>query len=303
MQLVKEIQDDQIVSNKLFHYLGPATVMDILRDKCLYQVMIHSETIYKTISALLAVSFPYEPLKGDLVLLIVEGCNTGYIIGKLSLKEKRLPTTQEMQTKTGITVRIISSEKSEQIEVVNEAGQLVCQYYPEIGKTVLSAPLGDVEVHSPSGNISFVAKKDIHLRSEGRILIEGDKAIHMKTGISSNELDTAVELDYHNLRFKGNRIGMMAEEGNFVISKTKFIGNQFIGKIGITKLMLNKFERAANMIVEKAKNVYRQVEGLQQTSVGRMKTLVKGICHIKGERTYIKSEKDVKINGKKIHLG
>jgi hypothetical protein len=56
-------------------------------------------------------------------------------------------------------------------------------------------------------------------------------------------------------------------------------------------------------ILERAKNVYRQVEELQQTRAKRVRTLVEQSYQLNSETTTIKSRKNVNIDGERIHLG
>ena len=56
-------------------------------------------------------------------------------------------------------------------------------------------------------------------------------------------------------------------------------------------------------IMERAKNVYRHVDELQQTRAQRVRTLVEGAYQLNSETSYIKSRKNVNIDGERIHLG
>jgi len=48
------------------------------------------------------------------------------------------------------------------------------------------------------------------------------------------------------------------------------------------KMAARRIERVAETVIEKAKNIYQTVEELTQLQTGRMRTLVKGTCHLKG---------------------
>jgi lipopolysaccharide export system protein LptC len=68
-------------------------------------------------------------------------------------------------------------------------------------------------------------------------------------------------------------------------------------------MLVGKIETIATRILERAKNVYRNVEELQQTRANRVRTLVQGTYQLNSETSYIKSEKNVNIDGERIHLG
>ena len=83
----------------------------------------------------------------------------------------------------------------------------------------------------------------------------------------------------------------------------RYTGQRFEGTLESAKFVANRLETVARRIVEKAKDVYRQVENLNQVKAGRMRTLVDGAYRVKAGRTALKSDGDTKIDGKKIYLG
>ncbi|HUA65093.1 MAG TPA: DUF3540 domain-containing protein [Alphaproteobacteria bacterium] len=68
-------------------------------------------------------------------------------------------------------------------------------------------------------------------------------------------------------------------------------------------LVAKRLETRAETVVAKAGNVYETVEELAQLQSGRMRTLVKGSCHLKAREAFLKAEQDFKVDGKQIHLG
>jgi hypothetical protein len=68
-------------------------------------------------------------------------------------------------------------------------------------------------------------------------------------------------------------------------------------------LVAPRLETRAETVVTKAANVYETVEELAQLQAGRMRTLVKGSCHLKARDAFLKAEQDFKVDGEQIHLG
>jgi hypothetical protein len=64
-----------------------------------------------------------------------------------------------------------------------------------------------------------------------------------------------------------------------------------------------KWELAAERVLERAADVYREVDGLLQTRAGRARTLVKGLYQLFGNRVSVRSEEDASIDGKRVLLG
>ncbi|MFT6898021.1 MAG: hypothetical protein ACJA13_002437 [Paraglaciecola sp.] len=133
------------------------------------------------------------------------------------------------------------------------------------GKTILSVPEGDLDLRSEKGSIRLQAAKDIELNSP------------------QFSLETA--------------------KGTFNIADASYQGLRLGASIAQTKLFLGKLNTTVGRLIEKAKNVYRQVDNLNQLKAGRMRTLIKGSYHLKGESINQKADKDVRIDGDKINLG
>jgi len=133
----------------------------------------------------------------------------------------------------------------------------------EKGKTTLTIPEGDLEL------------KAANIRLNGT---------------------TAVELNSPQFKLK-------AAKGDIVITDGQYKGVRFGATISQTKLIIGKLNTSVGRLIEKAKNVYRTVENLNQLKAARMRTLVDGSYHLKSKRIVEKAEKDVRIDGEKINLG
>lgn len=59
----------------------------------------------------------------------------------------------------------------------------------------------------------------------------------------------------------------------------------------------------AERMFQKARELYQWVAGVLQIRSGRMRTLVDSSYHVKAQRTYVKGEAEVNINGDSINLG
>ena len=133
------------------------------------------------------------------------------------------------------------------------------------GKTTLTVPKGDIDLCAQQGSIHLNAAEEITLSS------------------AKFALDTAKgKINITEATYQGMKLGVSVER---------------------TKLFLGKLNSTVGRLIEKAKNVYRQVDNLNQLKAGRMRTLVDGSYHLKSERIVEKAEKEVRIDGDKINLG
>lgn len=66
--------------------------------------------------------------------------------------------------------------------------------------------------------------------------------------------------------------------------------------------VVGALETVAGRVLERAKSVYREVEGLSQTRAGRMRLVAEQALHLLGQRALVKAREDVKVKGEKIYL-
>jgi len=108
-------------------------------------------------------------------------------------------------------------------------------------------------------------------------------------------------------------LDLVAEEGDINLRAAKNVridgqsvemnSNELTVRTNTSRWIADRVETLAGTVVERAKNTYRAVERLSQTTAGRMRTLVDETYHFKSKRAFLKSEEDFKIKGDKIHLG
>ena len=71
----------------------------------------------------------------------------------------------------------------------------------------------------------------------------------------------------------------------------------------VVELRAEKIELEATTLTQRIENVYQWVKDLLQIRAGRSRTVVDGTHHQLAERTFIRSEKETKVDGEKIYLG
>jgi hypothetical protein len=64
-----------------------------------------------------------------------------------------------------------------------------------------------------------------------------------------------------------------------------------------------RIELRADRIFERARDVYREVEGLLQTRVERVRTVARGAYHLFAKRVNVAAEEDAAVDGKRVLLG
>lgn len=220
---------------------------------------------------------------------------------KASLEKLESTDRQTLNAADGTAVSIITEQGREKITVHSNKGEIIFEYQPETKKCHFYVPEGDLHFNAPAGSVSLSSGRDINLKCPGDIIMEGQNSVKLCAGISARS-NAALILDQEQAKLKGSKIAMQAEEGDFTIRKTRIRSRSFAAKINQARATLDHFEILAETMQQKTKNFYQQVDNLLQINAGRMRTFVQGLFHLKGERTYLKSEKDMKLKGDKIHL-
>ncbi len=59
----------------------------------------------------------------------------------------------------------------------------------------------------------------------------------------------------------------------------------------------------AGKLTEKVTSAFRWVKDLVQLKAGRSRTVIEGTSHERAQRRVIRADKDVRVNGERIHLG
>jgi hypothetical protein len=146
---------------------------------------------------------------------------------------------------------------------------------------VVYAPAGDLAFAAERGSIEFAARDAVRLRAEREVELAAGQTIH----VGGPALTARVQ-----------RASLQADEAGVTARAIAVTAEKAVQLVGV-------LETTATRILERAKNVYRDVEELSQTRAGRMRLVVQQTFHLLGRRTLIRAEKDARIDGEKIYLG
>jgi hypothetical protein len=128
-------------------------------------------------------------------------------------------------------------------------------------------------VRLPRGHVRFEADGDLELASTGTVRVEGAR-------IEARAHDADVTLDRAVLRARRWESVIARASQTFEVLETR-----------------------ASRIVQRAKDVFHEVEDLAQTHAGRVRVVADDAVHVHARRALIKADEDVKLRGEKIHLG
>jgi len=151
-------------------------------------------------------------------------------------------------------------------------------------------PDGTVMVRYEAGSATIVASGDLRMAApEGAIQIEARDGISMTT-------DGALRQDVGELDVRA-RVGRVAiGMASAFVRSLETTGTHAVQRF-------ERYEVDATRIVEKARDVLREVEDVTETRAGRMRLIVRGLTSMASKRTSIQSEEDTSIDGRRVLLG
>lgn len=148
-------------------------------------------------------------------------------------------------------------------------------------------------LRSPSGVVAAIEAREsgdvLSIRDRrGRLIVEvredGALELHVAEG------DLVLRAEAGRVRIEGGQGVHVA--GPRVTFETPHL-RQIVGVL----------ETHARRIVEKAKDSYRDVEGLSQTRAGQVRIVAKKTFRVFAERVRMRASKDAKVQADKIYLG
>jgi hypothetical protein len=224
---------------------------------------------------------------GDLVLVATSGGGARYVIGSL----------RALRAADGSSASLEEEGGRELLRVRDARGEVVFEHRPEEARTVLRVPAGALEIIADAG--------DLALRASGKVTISGDEGvIHESAGPVVMRTDgSELALEGDRARLTTKLLAAAIERADARLAELNIVAGTLRSVAHRVKQKAGEIETDAGRIVERAKDVYREVEGLSQTRAGRVRLLAEHALTLFGESAELAADEDVKIKGEKIYLG
>lgn len=242
----------------------------------------------------------YAPERGDRVLLARGESGASYVIGVLVALRA---VEQVVRASDGARAELSSAtsglEGGESLAVRDPAGRLLFEYHPGEGRSVIHAPERDLEFRA-EGRIDLLAGESVRVRGERQVELsagrgantEGAEAPASRVGLSTRGL----EIEGPTLEAKANVAKAAFGEAHLVARAISTVSERSRHLAGLMEVRVTR-------LLEKARDVYREAEGLSQTRAGRLKLLADKTLHVFGQRAAVEAKDEVKIDADKIHIG
>lgn len=215
----------------------------------------------------------YRPRVGDAVLVAASADGGRYVIGVLrALREVPDPIVAD----DGSSAAIERDEGGEVLRVRDGSGRLLFEHRP--GRSV---------VHAPEGDLAFAA--------EGLLSLTGGQGVRIDGGPELHVTSRRTRLDTDRLGAEVGEARVRARDASLVVGTLRTVAERVAERA-------ETVERTAGRVIEKAREAYREVEGLSQTRAGRLRLVAERAFTVLSEQATLKAKDDVKIKGEKIYL-
>jgi len=99
------------------------------------------------------------------------------------------------------------------------------------------------------------------------------------------------------------RVSLRAEEANVAVGRLGFFGEWVSAHAKKFQVLAEELDSTAEVVMQRAKRVFRMVEDVDQTRAGTIDVRAEGLAAIRSENTIISARVLAKIDGEQINLG
>jgi hypothetical protein len=192
-------------------------------------------------------------------------------------------------------------ETREAVLVRDRRGRLIFEYDPSSDRAVLHVPSGDLDLRVPNGALRMSAKSGVHVESEAELSLRGARRVEIASG-RENGKSARIAMDPGELSIVASVVSAAAERAEVFASKMGVRAQSLESHVDRVRHVVRVLDVSAVRIVERAKDVYRETEGLAQTRAGRLRLVAQKAVQIVGENALVKARDVVKVRGERIHL-
>lgn len=249
-------------------------------------------------SAQLATTGAYEPCVGDAVLVAGGDDGRRYVVGVVRALRQ---VGSSVKSASGAEASLSQDERGEVLRLHDASGQLLFEHHPELGRSIVHAPLGSLELRA-AGDLELSAGGAVRVRSGTDLDLEGGGAVRVATAKLGDGAQSALTMEGGRAALETERLGVDVTRADVRVNEANLVANTLRTVAGRVKHQAQAIEIRAERLVERTKESWRETEGLSQTRAGRIRMVAEQAFHAIGERAVLKARQDVKIKGEKIYL-
>lgn len=205
--------------------------------------------------------------------------------------------------RAGGHLRIVHDERDEVVRIFADGEQPVLEYNAATGDVRITGRVRSVEVDAPERGLQLASRGDIQLNAEGMVRLRGKAGVRVEAAGDGGPPASAVDVGLAGVTVAGHRLGVAAAVGSVRVRRCDVSGDEVRSTWKSASWAAERLDIAARDMRTKAANLVQTVEQTLTTRAGRLREWILGTRHSRAQSTEILSEKDVRIDGAKIHLG
>jgi hypothetical protein len=267
---------------------GPAEVCAVLSSR---RLRVRFEGDPRAHDAQVAVPGYDDPREADRVLAMTDDAGSTWIVGVI-----RAPRPASL-----LEEALEAPETEDTVRVHDRTGRLLFEYDPESERAILHVPSGDLELSVPDGALSLKARDGVHVDTDGDVKVRGGRSVRLEAARGEGPA-ARLTMQPGELSLVASAITAAADRAELLAAKLGVRAQRVESHVDRVRTVVKVLDLRAGRIVERARDVYREAEGLSQTRAGTLRMVAKKAASLVGENTLLKARDRMKIKGERIHL-
>lgn len=249
------------------------------------------------LEARLAVAGAYEPHAGDRVLVAEADDGRHYVLGVVgALREVGEEATDEPP------VEVTERDGVRVVRLYDADRRLLFEHLPDERRSVVHAPAGTLTLRADAGDVEIDAARRVRIRGEEGVELLSPR--HVSLGAERDGAEDGSRLDLRRgeaqidsplLRGQVDRAELLADHTSVTARVSDTVADLLRTRAGVV-------DTQARRVLERAREVFRDVEQLAQTRAGRVRMVAESTFRVLGDRATFKARRDMKLKGKRIYL-
>lgn len=183
------------------------------------------------------------------------------------------------------------------LELRDGEGRLLVRYAD--GTAEICAPAGDLVLKAPAGRVVVESALDLELSAGRDLVSRAERRVELAAGRGAPQ----IRVGAGSTQLQSDRLDVTTKTGRFVAGEATVVARAIATTATHVVTRAERIEVEATRLWEKTRDTFRDVSGLAQTRVGRVRTLVKDVFSLHSRRAVLVSKEDTSIDGTKILLG
>lgn len=201
-----------------------------------------------------------------------------------------------------VAVNQADSALPQGLEVYDAEGRLVLRYEPSSARVTLGFSLTTLTVDEKTG--------DTALRSAGKLTLTGtdvevlgQRSAVLGVRTALGHVGASVAVGAQRIAVLAKRFDLRAERENTDVKHSNTTAESVTVTAQHLRHQATKHETVAGTIMTKAKEAWAYIEGESRVEANRATWKVAQTLWFRSKRAFLKTDKDVNIDGEKINLG